>query len=490
MVAGEAGIGKSRLLAEFTRPVGRLGPGPAWPVRRPRRGRARPTRRSRTCCVSSSPRWAPTGCSRLPAGLGHDRRAAARAGRPRRGRGRREPPPRGGGDPARAVRPRAPRHPRHRGPALGRRGDPDGAALPAARRCVGADHDRPELSQRRRAPRPPAAGLPDRGRARPPGQAARAAPADPRPGAQAGAVDPRTYARLRPGRERLRAQRGRAVLRRGARGRARTRSCPRPSATSCSPATSGSTRRPNTSSGWSPQAASASSTSSSRRSSIGVPTSSTPRARAAVVANVLVVDDSAYTFRHALVREAVHGDLLPGERTRFHARYAEALASREKPGDITEIAYHWHAANNHAKAFPAKIAAMRSASQAYAYATAAQMGERALEIWDAIDDAEAVAGMPRSQADGQGRRLPPRGRRTRTRPGHDHPRDLARRCPGPRSRAPPDAQGAVPAQHRQAGRDPVAQGGPRAGAAGRRRDAEGDDPLPSRGALHDRGGTA
>ncbi len=124
-------------------------------------------------------------------------------------------------------------------------------------------------------------------------------------------------------------------------------------------------------------------------------------ARAAVVANVLVVDDSAYTFRHALVREAVHGDLLPGERTRFHARYAEVLANREKPGDITEIAYHWHAANNHEKAFPAKIAAMRSAVQAYAYATAAQMGERALEIWDAIDDAEAVAGMPRSKLMGK-----------------------------------------------------------------------------------------
>jgi ATP/maltotriose-dependent transcriptional regulator MalT len=119
-------------------------------------------------------------------------------------------------------------------------------------------------------------------------------------------------------------------------------------------------------------------------------------AREAVVANVLVVDDSAYTFRHALVREAVHGDLLPGERTRFHARYAEALAAREKPGDITEIAYHWHAANNHAKAFPAKIAAMRSAVDAYAYATAAQMGERALEIWDAVDDAEVIADMSRS----------------------------------------------------------------------------------------------
>jgi DNA-binding CsgD family transcriptional regulator len=119
-------------------------------------------------------------------------------------------------------------------------------------------------------------------------------------------------------------------------------------------------------------------------------------AREAIVANVLVVDDSAYTFRHALVREAIHGDLLPGERTRFHARYAEAMAARERPGDITEIAYHWHAANLHDKAFPAKLAAMRNASKSYAFLTAAQMGERALEIWDAVDGAESVAGLSRS----------------------------------------------------------------------------------------------
>ena len=40
-------------------------------------------------------------------------------------------------------------------------------------------------------------------------------------------------------------------------------------------------------------------------------------AREAVANQVLVTDaDGDYAFRHALVGEAVHGDLLPGERHR------------------------------------------------------------------------------------------------------------------------------------------------------------------------------
>ncbi len=154
-------------------------------------------------------------------------------------------------------------------------------------------------------------------------------------------------------------------------------------------------------------------------------------ARAAVVANVLVVDDSAYTFRHALVREAVHGDLLPGERTRFHARYAEVLADREKPGDITEIAYHWHAANNHDKAFPAKIAAMRSAVARLRLRHGGPDGGAGPRDLGRDRRRRGRRGDAAIQADGQGRRLPAHGRRARTRPGHDHPRDLDRRCRGP-----------------------------------------------------------
>ena len=49
--------------------------------------------------------------------------------------------------------------------------------------------------------------------------------------------------------------------------------------------------------------------------------------RPAVGANVLVADPDGYAFRHALIREAMYGDLLPGERGRVHARYAEAIAA-------------------------------------------------------------------------------------------------------------------------------------------------------------------
>ena len=39
-----------------------------------------------------------------------------------------------------------------------------------------------------------------------------------------------------------------------------------------------------------------------------------------------------YSFRHALLGEAVYDDLLPGERVRLHAAYAEALRSGRGPG--------------------------------------------------------------------------------------------------------------------------------------------------------------
>ena len=53
--------------------------------------------------------------------------------------------------------------------------------------------------------------------------------------------------------------------------------------------------------------------------------------REAVSAHVLLVDagDGAYGFRHALVKEAVYAELLPGERTRLHARFAAALAATD-----------------------------------------------------------------------------------------------------------------------------------------------------------------
>lgn len=120
-------------------------------------------------------------------------------------------------------------------------------------------------------------------------------------------------------------------------------------------------------------------------------------AREAVGAHVIVVDEQSYAFRHALVREAVSGDLLPGERARFHTRFAEELESCGSGAGLeAEIAYHWQSAHRVGKAFPATLAAMAEAVPRFAYRTAAQMGESALEMWDDLPDAEAIAGRTRS----------------------------------------------------------------------------------------------
>ena len=113
----------------------------------------------------------------------------------------------------------------------------------------------------------------------------------------------------------------------------------------------------------------------------------------AIAASVLVVDGTAYAFRHALVREAIHDQLLPGERVRFHTRYAQALVAQSGSGgaDATAISYHWMAAHNVREAFIASIAAFQQSRASFAFATAATMGERAIELWDQVPDASELA---------------------------------------------------------------------------------------------------
>ncbi|HEU4467084.1 MAG TPA: AAA family ATPase, partial [Agromyces sp.] len=127
-------------------------------------------------------------------------------------------------------------------------------------------------------------------------------------------------------------------------------------------------------------------------------------ARESVRYGVIEVDGDDYAFRHALVREAILADLLPGERARFHARYAEAYEAQAAAGGrrlAAEISYHWIGARDPARAFPATIQAMREARAAVAYASAAQLGERALELWDSVPDAERISGMSRIELMGR-----------------------------------------------------------------------------------------
>jgi DNA-binding CsgD family transcriptional regulator/tetratricopeptide (TPR) repeat protein len=122
--------------------------------------------------------------------------------------------------------------------------------------------------------------------------------------------------------------------------------------------------------------------------------------RAAVGRRLLVVlpDADDYEVRHALLRQVVVADLLPGERTRLHARFAEALAERPELAAASpavaaaELAAHWDAADEPARALPARVAAGLAAADAHAFAEAAGHYQRALELWALlpVDQAEGM----------------------------------------------------------------------------------------------------
>ncbi|HEV2812685.1 MAG TPA: AAA family ATPase, partial [Solirubrobacteraceae bacterium] len=118
------------------------------------------------------------------------------------------------------------------------------------------------------------------------------------------------------------------------------------------------------------------------------------------VANGLLVagDDGRYAFRHALLREAVVDDLLPGEQTELHLALAEAMERRlDAAGADTldaaaEVAHHYAEAGDRPRAFTAALRAADDAERVHANGEAAALLERALELWSRVPDPEALAG--------------------------------------------------------------------------------------------------
>ena len=116
--------------------------------------------------------------------------------------------------------------------------------------------------------------------------------------------------------------------------------------------------------------------------------------REAVSRGIIVVGDEDYRFRHALLREAVHDDLLPGERARQHRAYAEVL-EEDGGDDAAALAYHWQLAQDDRRAIAAAADAMRQAKAQYAFASAARFGELVLELWPLVPDAADATGFAR-----------------------------------------------------------------------------------------------
>jgi DNA-binding CsgD family transcriptional regulator/tetratricopeptide (TPR) repeat protein len=102
-----------------------------------------------------------------------------------------------------------------------------------------------------------------------------------------------------------------------------------------------------------------------------------------------------YRFRHSLLREAVYADLMPGERTRLHGRLASLLA--DVPGAAAELAHHSMASHDIPGAFAASVRAGIEAELLGAPAEAHRHYDLALELWVRVEAAERIAGMTRGK---------------------------------------------------------------------------------------------
>jgi len=107
---------------------------------------------------------------------------------------------------------------------------------------------------------------------------------------------------------------------------------------------------------------------------------------------LVVSDDGRYRFRHALLREAVLADLLPGERVRLHAAIAAYLLATPGAGTAAERAHHARESNDLAGAFEASLDAAVAACRVGAPAEQLQHLEAALALWTAVPDAAERAG--------------------------------------------------------------------------------------------------
>ncbi len=97
-------------------------------------------------------------------------------------------------------------------------------------------------------------------------------------------------------------------------------------------------------------------------------------------------DGRRQRFRHALLREAVLGDLLPMDRVQLHRTIAQTLEARPEfaagspAAAAAELAYHWSEAGDTERAFPALVEAGRRAQAAHAWTEASEAFEHAAKL--------------------------------------------------------------------------------------------------------------
>ncbi len=99
-----------------------------------------------------------------------------------------------------------------------------------------------------------------------------------------------------------------------------------------------------------------------------------------------------YRFRHALTRDVIYGEIPEADLPQLHERLARAITSRGATEQHVEwLAHHYRLAGDGERAAPFCIAAAQAARAVHAYEDAAAWYERAAEAFpDALDSASAL----------------------------------------------------------------------------------------------------
>jgi DNA-binding CsgD family transcriptional regulator len=96
-------------------------------------------------------------------------------------------------------------------------------------------------------------------------------------------------------------------------------------------------------------------------------------------------DDGTARFRHALTREALYANVPWTRRRALHAEIAARLQERRAPA--AAVADHWQSAHEPARACTALLEAVRAAMRVHAHRNALQTGRRAAELWpEGVDE--------------------------------------------------------------------------------------------------------
>lgn len=104
-------------------------------------------------------------------------------------------------------------------------------------------------------------------------------------------------------------------------------------------------------------------------------------------------DGGTYAFRHALAREAVYADLLPGERSRLHGAFARLLdGAGHRPESAAERAHHYRESHDLAPALAASLEAADHAHLVGAPAEELRHLEAALDLWSAVEPSARPVG--------------------------------------------------------------------------------------------------